>query len=160
MHAPRDCVHYGGNAFSSENGLLYVAGRDFPIFLMAISVGDTLRPGQFSTAGRRQSAAPATGNVSAYDPATGEFVCGRRSLAVPPPASSPRRAISYSPATPTGRSTRSTEPPGRSFGHLIQGGDPRTADHISNKRRAVRQGTHRGWRDRHVRTTDFLTTRS
>ena len=48
-------------------------GGDFPIFMTAIPVGNTLRPGQFSTAGRRLSAAPALGNVSAYDPATGEL---------------------------------------------------------------------------------------
>jgi len=74
IHAPREGVHYGGNAFSPDTGWLYVAGRDFPIFLTAIPVGDTLRAGQFSTAGRRQSAAPALGNVSAYDPLTGELV--------------------------------------------------------------------------------------
>ena len=41
--------------------------------MTAIPVGDTLEPGQFSTAGRRVSAAEARGNVSAYDPATGEL---------------------------------------------------------------------------------------
>ena len=41
--------------------------------MTSIPVGDTLRPGQFSTAGRRVSAAAALGNVSAYDPATGEL---------------------------------------------------------------------------------------
>ena len=74
LHAPREGVHYGVSAFHPGTGLLYVAGRDFPIFMTAIPVGDTLRPGQFSTAGRRLSAAPARGNVSAYDPATGELV--------------------------------------------------------------------------------------
>lgn len=73
LHAPREGVHYGVNAFHPGTGLLYVAGRDFPIFMTAIPVGDTLRPGQFSTAGVRRSAAPARGNVSAYDPATGEL---------------------------------------------------------------------------------------
>ena len=74
LHAPREGVHYGVSAFHPGTGLLYVAGRDFPIFMTAIPVGDTLRPGQFSTAGRRLSAAPARGNVSAYDPATGELI--------------------------------------------------------------------------------------
>ena len=73
LHAPREGVHYGGSAFHPGTGLLYVAGRDFPILMTAMSVGDTLKPGQFSTAGRRLSAAPALGNVSAYDPATGEL---------------------------------------------------------------------------------------
>lgn len=73
LHAPREGVHYGGSAFHPGTGLLYVAGRDFPILMTAMSVGDTLKPGQFSTAGRRLSAAPARGNVSAYDPATGEL---------------------------------------------------------------------------------------
>ena len=73
LHAPREGVHYGGSSFHPGTGLLYVAGRDFPILMTAISVGDTLKPGQFSTAGRRLSAAPARGNVSAYDPATGEL---------------------------------------------------------------------------------------
>ena len=73
LHAPREGVHYGVNSFHPGTGLVYVAGRDFPIFMTAIPVGNTLRPGQFSTAGRRLSAAPALGNVSAYDPATGEL---------------------------------------------------------------------------------------
>lgn len=73
LHAPREGVHYGVNAFHPGTGQLYVAGRDFPIMMTSIPVGDTLRPGQFSTAGRRVSAAAALGNVSAYDPATGEL---------------------------------------------------------------------------------------
>ena len=73
LHAPREGVHYGVNSFHPGTGLVYVAGRDFPIFMTAIPVGNTLRPGQFSTAGRRLSAAPALGNVSAYDPGTGEL---------------------------------------------------------------------------------------
>ena len=73
LHAPREGVHYGGSSFHPETGLLYVAGRDSPIFMTAIPVGGTLKPGQFSTAGRRLSAAPAIGNVSAYNPATGEL---------------------------------------------------------------------------------------
>ena len=40
----------------------------------AVPVGSTLKPGQFSTAGRRESAALETGNISAYDPATGELM--------------------------------------------------------------------------------------
>ena len=71
LHAPREGVHYGVNSFHPGTGLLYVAGRDFPIMMTAIPVGDTLQPGQFSTAGRRMSAAPALGNVSAYDPGDG-----------------------------------------------------------------------------------------
>jgi len=74
LHAPREGVHYGVSSFHPETALLYVAGRDFPILMTAIPVGNTLVPGQFSTAGRRLSAAPALGNVSAYDPATGERV--------------------------------------------------------------------------------------
>jgi glucose dehydrogenase len=74
VHAPREAVHYGGSAFSPRTGLLYVAGKELPIFLTAIPVGATLINGQFSTAGRRESAAPESGNVSAYDPATGELV--------------------------------------------------------------------------------------
>jgi PQQ-dependent dehydrogenase (methanol/ethanol family) len=74
VHAPREAVHYGGSAFSPSTGLLYVAGKELPIFLTAIPVGATLINGQFSTAGRRESAAPESGNVSAYDPATGELV--------------------------------------------------------------------------------------
>ena len=73
LHAPREGVHFGGNSFHPGTGLLYVAGRDFPIMMTSIPVGDTLKPGQFSTAGRRLSAAPAIGNVSAYEPATGEL---------------------------------------------------------------------------------------
>ena len=73
LHAPREGVHFGVNSFHPGTGLLYVAGRDFPIMMTAIPVGNTLEPGQFSTAGRRVSAAPALGNVSAYDPATGEL---------------------------------------------------------------------------------------
>ena len=73
LHAPREGVHYGGNAYHPGTRLLYVVARDFPIILTAIPVGDTLTPGQFSTAGRRLSAAPARGNVSAYDPASGEL---------------------------------------------------------------------------------------
>ncbi len=73
LHAPREGVHYGGNAYHPGTRLLYVVARDFPIMLTAIPVGDTLTPGQFSTAGRRFSAAPARGNVSAYDPVTGEL---------------------------------------------------------------------------------------
>ncbi len=73
LHAPREGIHYGGNAFHPGTGLLYVAGRDFPILMTSIPVGNTLKPGQFSTAGRRLSAAPARGNMSAYDPATGEL---------------------------------------------------------------------------------------
>jgi outer membrane protein assembly factor BamB len=41
--------------------------------MTAIPVGATLKIGQFSTAGRREDAAPATGNVSAYDPSTLEL---------------------------------------------------------------------------------------
>jgi outer membrane protein assembly factor BamB len=66
-------VHYGGSSFNPGTGLLYVAGKDSPIFMTAIPVGATLKIGQFSTAGRREDAAPATGNVSAYDPATLEL---------------------------------------------------------------------------------------
>ena len=73
LHSPREGVHYGSSAFHPGTGLLYVAGRDFPILLTAIPVGNTLEPGQYSTAGRRVSAGPARGNVSAYDPATGEL---------------------------------------------------------------------------------------
>ena len=73
LHAPREGVHYGVSSYHPGTGLLYVAGRDFPIMMTAIPVGNTLKPGQFSTAGRRVSAAPALGNVSAYDPATGEL---------------------------------------------------------------------------------------
>ena len=73
LHAPREGVHFGGSSFHSGTGLLYVAGRDFPILMTAIPVGNTLKPGQFSTAGRRLSAARALGNVSAYDPVTGEM---------------------------------------------------------------------------------------
>jgi alcohol dehydrogenase (cytochrome c) len=73
LHAPREGIHYGGSSFHPGTGLLYVAGRDFPILMTAIPVGDTLEAGQFSTAGRRLSAARALGNVSAYDPATGEL---------------------------------------------------------------------------------------
>lgn len=74
VHAPREAVHYGSSSFHPETGLLYVAGKELPIFLTAIPVGATLKAGQFSTAGRRESAAPESGNVSAYDPATGELV--------------------------------------------------------------------------------------
>ena len=74
LHAPREGIHYGVSAFNPQTGLLYVAGRDFPVLMTSISVGDSLVPGQFSTAGRRLSAAQALGNVSAYDPGTGERV--------------------------------------------------------------------------------------
>ena len=73
LHAPREGVHYGVSSYHPDTGLLYVAGRAFPIMMTAIPVGNTLEPGQFSTAGRRVSAAPALGNVSAYHPATGEL---------------------------------------------------------------------------------------
>jgi quinoprotein glucose dehydrogenase len=65
IHAPREAVHYGGSSFNPQTGLLYVAGKDSPIFMTAIPVGATLKIGQFSTAGRREEAAPATGKVSA-----------------------------------------------------------------------------------------------
>lgn len=74
VHAPREAVHYGGNAFNPRTGLLYVAGKDLPIFMTVVPTGDTLKNGQFSTAGRRDSAAPELGSVSAYNPATGELV--------------------------------------------------------------------------------------
>lgn len=74
VHAPREAVHYGGNAFNPETGLLYVAGKDLPIFITVVPTGATLKNGQFSTAGRRDSAAPERGSVSAYDPATNELV--------------------------------------------------------------------------------------
>lgn len=74
VHAPREAVHYGGNAFSPRTGLLYVAGKDLPIMMTVVPTGNTLKNGQFSTAGRRDSAAPEKGNVSAYDPATNELV--------------------------------------------------------------------------------------
>jgi alcohol dehydrogenase (cytochrome c) len=74
VHAPREAVHYGSSAFSPTQGLLYVAGKELPIFMTAIPVGNTLKNGQFSTAGRRESAAPERGSVSAYNPATGELV--------------------------------------------------------------------------------------
>lgn len=74
VHAPREAVHYGGNAFSPQTGLLYVAGKDLPIFMNVVPTGATLKNGQFSTAGRRDSAAPEQGSVSAYDPATNELV--------------------------------------------------------------------------------------
>jgi quinohemoprotein ethanol dehydrogenase len=74
VHAPREAVHYGSSSFSPAEGLLYVAGKELPIFLTAIPVGATLKNGQFSTAGKRESAAPEAGNVSAYDPATGEMI--------------------------------------------------------------------------------------
>jgi len=73
VHAPREAVHYGANSFSPRTNLLYVAGKNLPIFMTAIPTGNTLKNGQFSTAGRRESAARETGNVSAYDPATGEM---------------------------------------------------------------------------------------
>lgn len=74
VHAPREAVHYGGNSFSAQTGLLYVAGKDLPIFITVVPTGATLKNGQFSTAGRRDSAAPELGSVSAYDPASGELV--------------------------------------------------------------------------------------
>lgn len=73
VHAPREAVHYGSNSFSPLTKLLYVAGKNLPIMLTAISVGDTLKNGEFSTAGKRESAARESGNVSGYDPATGEL---------------------------------------------------------------------------------------
>ncbi|MGE3578249.1 MAG: pyrroloquinoline quinone-dependent dehydrogenase [Vicinamibacterales bacterium] len=74
VHAPREAVHYGGNAFNPQTGLLYVAGKDLPIMMTVVPTGNTLKNGQFSTAGRRDSAAPEKGSVSAYDPATNELV--------------------------------------------------------------------------------------
>jgi len=74
VHAPREAVHYGSSSVNPQTGLLFVAGKELPIFLTAIPVGATLKNGQFSTAGRRESAAPEAGNVSAYNPATGELV--------------------------------------------------------------------------------------
>jgi quinohemoprotein ethanol dehydrogenase len=74
VHAPREAVHYGGNSFSAQTGLLYVAGKDLPIFMTVVPTGAKLKIGQFSTAGRRASAAPERGSVSAYEPATGELV--------------------------------------------------------------------------------------
>ena len=56
VHAPREAVHYGGSSFSPRTSLLYVAGKNLPIFLTAIPTGTTLKNGQFSTAGRRDSA--------------------------------------------------------------------------------------------------------
>jgi len=73
VHAPREAVHYGSSSFNPTEGLLYVAGKELPIFLTAIPVGATLKNGQFSTAGKRESAAPEKGNVSAYNPASGEL---------------------------------------------------------------------------------------
>jgi alcohol dehydrogenase (cytochrome c) len=74
VHAPREAVHYGASSFNPRTGFLYVAGKELPIFMTVVPVGPTLKPGQFSTAGRRESAALETGNVSAYDPASGELV--------------------------------------------------------------------------------------
>jgi alcohol dehydrogenase (cytochrome c) len=74
IHAPREAVHYGGSSFNPQTGLLYIAGKELPIFMTVVPVGATLKNGQFSTAGRRESAAPETGNVSAYNPATGDLV--------------------------------------------------------------------------------------
>jgi quinohemoprotein ethanol dehydrogenase len=74
VHAPREAVHYGGNAFNPQTGLLYVAGKDLPIMMTVVPTGNTLKNGQFSTAGRRDSAAPEKGSVSAYDPATNELI--------------------------------------------------------------------------------------
>ena len=74
IHAPRWGIGYGVNAFHPETGLLYVAGREHPIFMTVIPVGATLKPGQFSTAGRREFAGMREmGNMLAYDPATGEL---------------------------------------------------------------------------------------
>lgn len=74
VHAPREAVHYGSSSYNPQTGLLFVAGKELPIFMTVIPVGATLKNGQFSTAGRRESAAPESGNVSAYNPATGDLV--------------------------------------------------------------------------------------
>jgi alcohol dehydrogenase (cytochrome c) len=74
VHAPREAVHYGASSFNPQTRLLYVAGKELPIFMTVMPVGATLKPGQFSTGGRRESAAAETGSVSADDPATAELV--------------------------------------------------------------------------------------
>src|SRR5262249_32627695 len=56
VHAPREAVHYGGNSYSTQTGLLYVAGKDLPIFITVVPTANKLKNGQFSTAGRRDSA--------------------------------------------------------------------------------------------------------
>ena len=54
-------MHYGSNSFSPRTNLLYVAGKNLPIFLTAIEVGATLKNGQFSTAGRARVGRPRNG---------------------------------------------------------------------------------------------------
>lgn len=73
IHAPRAGVEFGGSSFSPQTGLLYIAGLDVPIYMTSTPVGATLQPGQSSTAGTRISVRTPYGNVSAYDPATGEL---------------------------------------------------------------------------------------
>jgi alcohol dehydrogenase (cytochrome c) len=72
VHAPREGVHYGGNSFNPRTRLLYVAGKELPIYMTVEPVGKDGVPGKMELAGVRVSAAPETGHLVALDPASGE----------------------------------------------------------------------------------------
>ena len=121
VHAPREAVHYGGSSFNPEMKLLFVAGKEWPMFLTAIPVGATMKVNQFSTAGKRESAGPETGNVSAYDPATGELVWRTPIGGGPSAGTTATAGNSCSSATGKGPYTRSTRRPARCCGTSIPG---------------------------------------
>ena len=73
VHAPREGVHYGGNSFNPRTRLLYVAGKELPIYMTVEPVGAKGVPGKMELAGMRVSAAPETGHLVALDPASGEI---------------------------------------------------------------------------------------
>ena len=73
VHSPREGVHYGASSFNPRTRLLYVAGKQLPIYMTVIPIGATGIPGRMELGGQRESAAPETGNLVAIDPATGEI---------------------------------------------------------------------------------------
>jgi glucose dehydrogenase len=73
VHSPREGVHYGTSSFNPRTRLLYVAGKELPIYMTVIPIGAKGIPGKMELAGQRESAAPETGNLVAINPATGEI---------------------------------------------------------------------------------------
>mgnify|MGYP001367917346 CR=1 FL=1 len=72
VHAPREGVHYGASSFNPRTRLLYVAGKELPIYMTVEAVGTKGVPGKMELGGMRVSAAPETGYLVALDPANGE----------------------------------------------------------------------------------------
>jgi len=73
VHSPREGVHYGASSFHPRTRLLYVAGKELPIYMTVTPIGATGEAGKMELAGLRVSAAPEKGHLVAIDPATGEI---------------------------------------------------------------------------------------